>query len=234
MVGTEFNHDSRQNKEISKVLQKGKKIMKATTTTKLMIAIAISAIVLMTAGIIIISKRPANEVPTSTITCSWETISASTPRPTEAPEPTDAQIEYFGPDANELRDEIDALARVCDAEASVCDENGRRAVIDTVLNRVSSGQFRHTIIAECRSGEFQYSTRDKDEIDKQIFDYAEQELIKWITGEDLVLPADYFYFWGNHGKDENGNPTKWSNYFYNDYDLWENEIHKTPASAYKF
>lgn len=239
---------SRQNKEISKVLQKGKRIMKVTTTTKMMIAVAISALVLMTAGIIIISKRPANEVPTSIITCSWEPIATPTPMPSEAPEPTDVPIEYFDADIEELEEQLEyykmlkqeylvriiALARVCDAEASVCDENDRRAVIDTVLNRVASGKFRDTIIGECLSGEFQYSSRDLKDIDEQIFICAMEEFGKWIKGEDLVLPADYFYFWGNHGKDENGNPAKWSNYFYNDYDLWENEIHKTPTSAYKF
>ena len=215
--------------------------MKKKKDTEVIIGIAIIAIMLTLVGALVIAKRPANNnVPTSTITCSWEPITVSTPRPTvtteptDAPEPTATPAKYFGPDANELRAEIEALARVCDAEASVCDEIGRRAVIDTVLNRVSSDQFRHTVIDECQSGDFQYSKRDWDEIDERIRTYAEEELIKWIIGEDLVLPSDYFYFWGNHGKDENGNPTKWSNYFYNDYDLWENEKHKTTTSAYKF
>ena len=215
--------------------------MKKKKDTEVIIGIAIIAIMLTFVGILVIAKRPANNnVPTSTITCSWEPITASTPRPTEAPEPTETAeptatpIKYFGPDAKELEKEIEALARVCDAEASVCDEIGRRAVIDTVLNRVSSGQFRHTIIDECEFGEFKYSDRDRDEIDQRIFDYAEEELIKWITGEDLILPSDYYYFWGNHGVDENGNPTEWKNYFYNDYDLWYNEKHKTTTSAYKF
>lgn len=203
--------------------------------------IAIIALVLITAGMIAIAKLPtANEVSTSTITCSWEPIATPTPTPAATAEPTDAQeptttpVEYFDVDPSEHQDEIEALARVCDAEASVCDENGRRAVIDTVLNRVSSGQFRHTIVEECESDDFQYSKRDWDEIDRRIRTYAEEELVKWIKGEDLILPSDYFYFWGNHGVDENGNPTEWRNYFYNDYDLWDNEKHKTPTSAYKF
>lgn len=222
--------------------------MKTKNTTKLMVIVAIIALALMTAGILIIAKRPANEVPTSTITCSWEPIATPTPTPSETPEPTDAPIEYFDVDIDELEERlsyyralerqylinITALSRVCDAEASVCDENDRRAVIDTVLNRVSSGKFRDTIVDECLSGEFQYSSRDFDDIDRQIFVYAMEEYAKWVNGEDLVIPSDYYYFWGNHGHDENGNPTKWQNYFYNNYDLWETEIHKTPNGAYKF
>lgn len=197
--------------------------------------VAIIALVLITTGMIAIAKLPANnDVPTSTITCSWEPIATPTPKPSETPEPTATPVEYFGPNAKEHEKEIEALARVCDAEASVCDENGRRAVIDTVLNRVASGKFRNTIIEECLSDEFQYSEKDKDEIDKKIFAYAEEELIKWIKGEDLVLPSDYFYFWGNHGMDENGNPTIWRNYFYNDYCLWNTEKHVKTDNAFKF
>lgn len=232
-----------------KVPQKGKRIMKkVTTTTKMMIAVAISALVLMTAGIVIIAKRPANEIPTSTITCALEPIATPTQRPSETPEPTEVPIEYFDEDVEDFEEQLHyyetlktkyfiniiALARVCDAEASVCDENDRRAVIDTVLNRVASNEFRDTIVDECLSGEFQYSSRDLNEIDEQIFIYAMEEFAKWVNGRDLVIPSDYFYFWGNHGKDENGNPTEWHNYFYNDYDLWESELHKAPTSAYRF
>ena len=213
-----------------------------------MIAVAIIALALMTAGILIIAKRPVNEVPTSTITCSWEPIATPTATPSATAEPTDAPIKYFDEDIDKLEEQlahyktlerrylinITALARVCDAEASVCDENDRRAVIDTVLNRVASGRFRDTIVEECLSGEFHYSSRDFHDIDKKIFIYAMEEYAKWVNGKDLVLPSGYFYFWGNHGQDENGNPTKWSNYFYNNYELWENEIHKTPDNAYKF
>lgn len=195
--------------------------------------IAIITLVLITAGMIAIAKLPTdNNVPTSTITCALEPIATPTLRPSEVPEPTATPEPTETP--NKYSKEIEDLARVCDAEASVCDEIGRRAVIDTVLNRVSSGQFRNTIIEECHFGEFRYSDRNRDEIDQKIFDYAEEELIKWINGEDLVLPSDYFYFWGNHGVDENGNPTEWKNYFYNDYDLWYNEKHKTTENAYKF
>lgn len=222
--------------------------MKTKTTTKMMIAVAISALVLMTAGIIIIARRPSNNVPTSTITCSWEPIATPTPTPAATAEPTDAPVARFDAETDELEERlayydtlktqyvinIIALARVCDAEASVCDENDRRAVIDTVLNRVASNEFRDTIVGECLSGEFQYSSRNLKDIDDQIFIYAMEEYSKWINGEDLVLPSDYFYFWGNHGQDQNGNPAKWQNYFYNNYDLWENEIHKTPDNAYKF
>lgn len=214
--------------------------MKKKKDTEVMIGIAMLVITLTLVGILIIAKRPTNEVPTSTITCSLEPIATPTPTPTATAEPvktsdpTATPVKYFGPDANEFRNEIEALARVCDAEASVCDENGRRAVIDTVLNRVSSGQFRHTIVEECESDDFQYSKRDWDEIDERIRAYAEEELIKWIQGEDLILPSDYFYFWGNHGMDENGNPTEWKNYFYNDYDLWDAERHITTEHAYKF
>ena len=218
------------------------------TKTKIAIGLAIITLVLISAGILAIATRPSNDVPVSTAVCPLEPIATPTPRPSETPEPTEVPIEYFDADIEELEEQLDyykmlkqdylvwiiALARVCDAEASVCDENDRRAVIDTVLNRVASGKFRDTIIGECLSGEFQYSSRDLKDIDDEIFVCAMEEFGKWIKGEDLVLPSDYFYFWGNHGKDENGNPTKWSNYFYNDYDLWENEIHKTPTSAYKF
>lgn len=218
------------------------------TKTKIAIGLAIITVTLISAGILAIVTKPSNDVPVSTAVCTLEPIATPTPRPSETPEPTEVPIEYFDTDIEELEERLEyykmlkqeylvriiALARVCDAEASVCDENGRRAVIDTVLNRVASGKFRDTIIGECLSGEFQYSSRNLKDIDDEIFICAMEEYSKWITGEDLVLPSDYFYFWGNHGVDENGNPTTWRNYFYNDYDLWYNEKHKTTDNAYKF
>jgi hypothetical protein len=75
------------------LIESRKEVVNMKTTTKIMIGIAIIAVTLISAGILAIATKPNNNVPTSTITCSWEPIATPAQMPVATAEPTDPPIE---------------------------------------------------------------------------------------------------------------------------------------------